>query len=360
MTDTGLIARIYPVYYDAYAQDTLTMNDTRLRKALPRPSSSKFKKTESNKASPRASRAPTRSPSPHAYNPDDNMDCLELRFTNGPKTNRGFVFGRDRTSDIVLSQRLTSVSNYHFAITFENDFEDTDEYRLVLRDLNSREGTNVTYQNNGDEFRRDFRWILSGHDNACDKTIIIEIPQRFLLRIVVFVPRISGPLLERVENLLRQRSPESSVVNHDLNKISGAETAAFMRSANSTPVLIDIAELGRGAFAKATHGWNVSTGRVFARKTPLQPLTKHDRTAWRREAQLLAKISHVRDFFLRFFFIVSFPVLCYLRYLFSVSLLPATYYTRLTAISLNCYISFLHGPLIAPSSRHLSGDLNTL
>jgi len=261
--------------------------------ALPDSASpSNFRKPEST--SQRGSRVPTRSPSPHACNTDDNMDCLELRFTKGPKTSHGFVFGRDERCDIIIPQDLTSISNYHFSITFENGFEDTDKYRLVLRDLNSRKGTSVTYDNKGEGFRRDLRWILSGHRNVCDKTIIVELPGMLLLRIVVFVPEISGHLLGRVEDFLRQRSPEALFVNLDLHEPPETETATSVHSSNSTPTLIEIAELGRGAFAMATHSWNISTGRVFARKTPLHPLTKNDRAVWRREAELLARLSHVR------------------------------------------------------------------
>jgi len=219
---------------------------------------------------------------------------LSSGLQKGPKTSHGFVFGRDEKCDIIVPQNLTSISNYHFSITFENGFEDTGKHRLVLRDLNSRKGTSVTYDGKGNGFGRGIRWILSGHRNVCSKTIIVELPERLLLRIVVFVPEVSGHLLGRVEDFLQQRSPEALLVNLDLHEPTETEAATSVQSPNSTPTLIDIAELGRGAFAMATHSSNISTGRVFARKTPLHPLTKSDRAVWRREAELLARLSHVR------------------------------------------------------------------
>jgi serine/threonine-protein kinase Chk2 len=230
---------------------------------------------------------------PEDLNPDDYLDCLELRFSNGPRTNRGFVFGRDEKCDIVCHRNMLSVSKYHFALTFENGFEDTDKYRLVLRDLNSTLGTAVMYDYQGEETRRGFRWILSGHGGANNKTIIIQLSNMLVFRIVVHIPEISHALADSVNHFLRQRPPESLFADLDLFNLPRTEAATGTHTPRSGPILVNIKELGRGAFGVATHCWDVSTGREFARKQPLVQLSEADRRAWREEAKLLFKLSHV-------------------------------------------------------------------
>jgi hypothetical protein len=206
------------------------------------------------------------------------------------------VFGRDEKCDVVFPANFTNISNYHFSLTFENDFEDTDLYRLVLRDLRSVSGTSVEYNGKGGGRRHDFRWILSGHSEPLNTPIIIEPHNMLLLRIEVFVPRISGHLNDCVGHLLRQRSPESLFDDLNLDNPLHTEAATGIQSPDSGPILIDTAEFGRGAFAVVYRCWNVSTGRLFARKQSRSPLSKGDRAAWRREARLLARLSHVREF----------------------------------------------------------------
>ncbi|GAB1319405.1 hypothetical protein MFIFM68171_09615 [Madurella fahalii] len=87
---------------------------------------------------------------------------IELTFGRGPETGSGYVFGtgtKPARSGIVIPQ-LHDVDTYHCALTFENDFEDTNSYRLVLRDLGSRHGTAVKYGDAWTKHRRNFRWIL--------------------------------------------------------------------------------------------------------------------------------------------------------------------------------------------------------
>jgi serine/threonine-protein kinase Chk2 len=204
MADTDLIARIYPVLNNRAGPKFLNGNPERLLPALPLPN-------DPVAALDRGQRAPTQPLDDGPYNTDDYLDCLELRFSKPPRTDRGFVFGRDEKCDVVFPANFTNISNYHFSLTFENDFEDTDLYRLVLRDLRSVSGTSVEYNGKGGGRRHDFRWILSGHSETLNTPIIIEPHNMLLLRIEVFVPRISGHLNDCVGHLLRQRSPPSLV-----------------------------------------------------------------------------------------------------------------------------------------------------
>ncbi|KAK4152080.1 kinase-like domain-containing protein [Chaetomidium leptoderma] len=287
MDDTDLIARVYPVLYNHAGRLTLEKNNNRLLLALPLTDSPGFE--ELDPALGQSDRESTLPPSPH--NPDESSDCLELRFSNPPKTARGFVFGRDEKCDIILPS-LSGISGAHFAITFENGFEDTDRYRLVLRDLNSLVGTSVKYNDKGGERRSGSRWILSGHEAVDGNTIIVEVHSCLLLRVVVFIPEIHGLLDGYVRRFLCQPLPESMFADLNIHSSPRTKAATGVYSPESGPILIEIAEFGRGAFAVATHCWNVSTGRVFARKKPLQPLAEQDRAVWKREAKLLAKLSH--------------------------------------------------------------------
>jgi len=60
----------------------------------------------------------------------------------------------------------SNIDDRHCALTFEDDFDDVCLYRSVLKDLKSMNGTAVEYDDEGGELRRDFRWILGGHDVA--------------------------------------------------------------------------------------------------------------------------------------------------------------------------------------------------
>lgn len=284
-----LIARIYPVLNNQAGQTFLHDNPKRLLAALPLPD-------DPVRALRRGEREPTQPLDNSLGDSDDYLDCLELRFSNPPKTDRGFVFGRDEKCDVVLPANLKNISNYHFSLTFENNFEDTHRYRLVLRDLRSTFGTSVEYNGKGGGHRRDFRWILSGHSETLNTPIIIQPHCMLLLRIVVFVPRISGHLDGCVRHLLRQRSPESLFNDLNLNNPPQTEAATGIQSPTSGAILIDTAEFGRGAFAVVYRCWNVSTGRLFPRKKSRYPLAKKELNSWRREAKLLAELSHVRGF----------------------------------------------------------------
>ncbi len=111
--------------------------------------------------------------------------CLEVRFSNGPQTKAGLVFGTDAACDIVLP-KLPGISKPHFALTYKNEFPDR-RYRLIVRDLASKYGTKVTYDGMGDELRSDFDWIIVRFKIPNDAKAIILQPvkgPRFQLSVV--------------------------------------------------------------------------------------------------------------------------------------------------------------------------------
>lgn len=137
MTTSDLVARLYLINPNEAGRWTFEKNQDRLRrgKTLPKvPSPDGYETDTSDNQYQEGTQ------SPEEHEPGISLDCLEFTFGNEPKTNHGFVFGRDPKCDVVLAPQLMRVSNYHFALMFEKGSEDTDQYRLVVRDLNSSSG----------------------------------------------------------------------------------------------------------------------------------------------------------------------------------------------------------------------------
>ena len=140
MADTDLIARLYSAddrdVHNAKYAIKMAANHARYvpsrvsREETPPPSESRYD---------RGTRAPTEPP--EEQNGDlDKSPYLELRFSRGARTTRGFIFGtNEETCDIVLPY-IPGISEHHCALTFEDDFKDVTVYRPVLRDLDSSAG----------------------------------------------------------------------------------------------------------------------------------------------------------------------------------------------------------------------------
>lgn len=112
MADADLIACVYPWYdkHIRYAIEAIELSANELRYVS--------EPTKPERRNNRRGRGSTEEPEPRGRSGPDNRARLELRFSNGPKTSLGFVFGRDKDCDIVLPS-LLGVSSYHFALTFD-------------------------------------------------------------------------------------------------------------------------------------------------------------------------------------------------------------------------------------------------
>lgn len=80
---------------------------------------------------------------------------IQLTFTNGPKAAPGFILGKDRDVCDVVLPRLQHIGRRHCCLTFDS------ESRFILQDFSSY-GTIVRYNGKGQEYRRDFTWIIGG------------------------------------------------------------------------------------------------------------------------------------------------------------------------------------------------------
>ncbi len=282
MADGDLIACLYPI--GGAAVNVVRAEENRLR-YVGLPISSPVPPSED--AHNRDDRQSTQEP--EEYN-NQNSDHLEFRFSGGPKTSHGLVFGTDKNCDIVLP-RIPGISSHHFTLTFD------ELYRPIVKDFGSLCGINITYDNQGGEQRRDFRWIVGGHEVPCEKTaIIIEVVKsRLTFQIVVSHHDINSQLyMDSVDRFKRGTAGTENLFGRldlppETEHPTGTRTpsigAIFLRK-----------KLGEGGFGAVTHLWNVSTAEECALKQPSLRAIRDkevDVSAWKREAKIMSGITHV-------------------------------------------------------------------
>lgn len=129
----------------------------------------------------------------------DPLPHVEIRFHDTPRSKRGIVFGSNPNCDMFLDD--SGVSSQHFSLTFD------ETKHLIVKDLGSLNGTQVTYDDNGAGKRRDFHWIVGGAKTPRDMTKIINVNDSVLFQIVVPHYNIESPeYIDRV-NLFCQDRP---------------------------------------------------------------------------------------------------------------------------------------------------------
>ncbi|KAH7325037.1 kinase-like domain-containing protein [Stachybotrys elegans] len=140
---------------------------------------------------------------------------LALRFSQGPKTEHGFVFGKCGNSDITLGGEAPEADDYHLALTFDG------HNRLVIKDFGTQNGTQVTYSGKGDKFRSDFTWIIGGHDflNG-NKTIVVSLGPKLEFRIEVNPQdATSAQYLDNVKQFHQgSKTTEARLLNRNIQK----------------------------------------------------------------------------------------------------------------------------------------------
>ena len=88
--------------------------------------------------------------------PGGNILPVELQLGRLPLSHHGIVFGNSVECDFRLPRKNTSAR--HFAITFD------ESRRLVVHDLGSTNGLKVLYDEQDQEPRSDFKWIVGGDE----------------------------------------------------------------------------------------------------------------------------------------------------------------------------------------------------
>jgi serine/threonine-protein kinase Chk2 len=226
---------------------------------------------------------------------------LQLTFSYGPKAGLGFVLGTEASScDIfVQAPEDNKVSRRHCYITFDA------QRRLLVRDC-STHGTIVTYDKKGGEKRRNFTWIIGGHE-VPNKTedIVIKIHDDLQFQIVVSEPMFPDLFYDNVDRFRAEVAKNDELPFGALGLQSGISTAAAsgtqtpeQREGTETPnensILLKRKKLGQGTFSVVHHVWDVSTGVEYASKKFRSP----EKVDWRKEASLMKQISHVSYYFI--------------------------------------------------------------
>ena len=224
---------------------------------------------------------------------------LRLLFSKPPKTPNGLRRGRSSPDVDILVPEYRGVSRLHFALTFDS------QNRLIIRDLKSTIGTRVLYGDSDEDAQRGFGADFSARGPALvgDRPPIIKILGDLQFKLVVPHHDItSSAYLERVARF-REGTAEAGDLFADLALLSRRTATElptpalerFTRGAEDVPgKILWMKELGRGSFALVKYAWDVKTTKVYALKTPL-PSKKYDRKQWRREAEILKDLRHVRN-----------------------------------------------------------------
>lgn len=161
--------------------------------------------------------------------------------------------------------------------------------------MGSTDGTAVEYAREGEEpqgmaRRRNFCWIIGGDATAAQMTITVKVAKlRFLVVAHAYDP--SSPLIEQNIQNFRQGI---AGVEHLLGRLSVPVAQTTGATTPTTGLIKTTRFLGRGAFGKAQHVWDVTTGSEYVEKWPVDTRAREfKRSAWDREAAIMRELEHV-------------------------------------------------------------------
>lgn len=213
----------------------------------------------------------------------DTEPELRISFNSRPKNiNKGWVFGRDKTScDVYCGERDDdhgyNIGRQTFSITLSN------QRRVILQHTNSANRTMVQYDDQKAGDRRKFVWIMFP---TC-KNITITSANHLMFQVKVAKPGAQTDLY------LSHRSRFLRDVKHSMPSmpsLSEATTAGttIVNTPDTKPFYYVRKDqvLGSGSFGQVYVVMDASTGVVYAGKTFFGDFHL-------REAEILAKQSHV-------------------------------------------------------------------
>ncbi|KAG5787120.1 hypothetical protein H9Q69_013809 [Fusarium xylarioides] len=191
----------------------------------------------------------------------DYLPSLVVRFGDAPRTDRGLIFGSNPKCDVVLDYQ--GVSNIHFSLTFD------DYNRPIIEDLGSLMGTQVTYNGDGEGFRRDFRWIVGSDEIPHEmESIIITVPDAVAFQIVVKRHELESPAYIGAVAQFKQGAATTEGLLEDLGLSNPPTRPGTGTHSPGTGVINLKKMLGEGSYGVVIHLWNVSTGEERVMKTP--------------------------------------------------------------------------------------------
>ncbi|OAR01743.1 hypothetical protein LLEC1_06505 [Akanthomyces lecanii] len=212
--------------------------------------------------------------------------CIPISFERLPMTSYGMVFGCDEASDVRLPD-TGSIGRFHFSIGFD------DQRRLIVKDLNSGNGTQVTFDDEGKGVRRNFQWLVGGINALSGRQIIITVSDELSLCLVPETWGIResehrdkidkfrrgaenpGPLHFRIQSGIQS---QFKAQRREKAPSSAQDSAIYLQKT-----------LGVGSSGIATYRWNVSTGEEVVIK---KPRGKFRPASWMQEAEIMKQLRH--------------------------------------------------------------------
>ncbi|KAH7031030.1 kinase-like domain-containing protein, partial [Microdochium trichocladiopsis] len=282
MEDSDVIAYIYPFgsgHDRERARDVIEAAPGSLPPPLTQPVSTEYDRHE---------RASTEPPADIFVAPLNYLPRLPICFSSIPRTQKGFLFGRNKNCDVVLGYQ--GVSNIHFSITFD------EHNRLIIKDWNSLAATTVAYDTDYTEPRRNFQWIIGGHDVPDRKHIIVvTIPGIVAFQIVAVWHDVLNPAYHDKANRFKQGSANAETLLQDA-QLSYALTRSGtgVHTPNKGAIYVR-SSLGSNTYSSVNRLWNVSTGAETVEKVPSPGSIQrksYDTGIWQKEAAIMGRLSH--------------------------------------------------------------------
>ncbi|KAJ5007381.1 hypothetical protein K4K57_010796 [Colletotrichum sp. SAR 10_99] len=197
--------------------------------------------------------------------------------------------GRWKEAEELQAKELSICSR-----VLREEHPDTLTSRLIVKDLGSLMGTEVTYDDEGHGKRSNFCWIIGGHKIPNEKHITISVGHTISFFISVPYHDITSPEhVDRVSHFLRGAAP-TEVLFDGLALLDrpGTELPTGMHTPGKGEIYLKT-KLGQGAYGSVTHLWDVSTGRELAHKGPTVVAARrlHVRREWEKEARFMGQVS---------------------------------------------------------------------
>lgn len=291
-TDTEVIAWLYPWDSDPLGQAaaTVQLNAARglLMPALPMDEGSIYGES-----------VPTALPDGDDTDDESYLhtDGIRLGLDTGPHNPEGFVFGRKPTCNIVVPDDpvLKGVSGRQCVLAFD------ELDRLILQDLRdpnqAGDETEVCYNGVETGKRRGFKWILRMAADPFANTfrdIQIVFHKRLKFRLRIAYHNLHPANITRFHKA-------ASLAIQGLTLASASTTApeSFAETPHARSAFLEQSLIGEGSYGSVWRVWDISTGRVYARKRPTVDGESSRRPVkierWLSEIAAMKAISHVSD-----------------------------------------------------------------
>lgn len=232
-------------------------------------------------------------PVPEEWAQADDYDRLELRFSRGPRLGggRGFVFGTEKTCDIVLP-KMGGISRKHCALTFEKVSPGSSEYQLVFRNLSGCKSTYMTYntfQKDPDTFEGT-SWIVNSQGFPHNTVRMCLVIAKYLMfRITVAeCDMMTGPYLASIQGFLQGAQNIEGGLNED--PATGLVPPPPSPEDCCMFVIVDRHKHRDGNPPSVSRIVEISTGMPLAGKNVLAGSSDSLREA----AKIWLKLNHVR------------------------------------------------------------------